>query len=144
MKRPANFAACALLAGAALLGLATHALGQVGATSPAVPMDLAEVLRIVHETSPRMAIQRESIAGAEANRITAGAYPNPTLNFGRSRPRGGQATLFAGSRQDQATLDVPLLIAGQQAARIERAERLIEAARARVSAGESSLAAELT
>ncbi len=111
-------------------------------TAQTDPMDLGQVLRIVRETSPRLAIQRESIAGAEANRITAGAYPNPNLSFGRSRPYGGQATLFTGSRQDQATLDVPLLIAGQRPARIERAEREIEAARARVAAGASSLAGE--
>ncbi len=105
------------------------------------PVDLAEVLRIARERSPRLAIQRESIAGAEANRITAGAYPNPTISFGRSHPYG-QGTLFTGSRQDQATLEVPLLLAGQRPARIERAEREIEAARARVVAGASSLAGE--
>ena len=38
--------------------------------------------------------------------------------------------------------DVPLLIAGQRTARLEKAERDIEAARARVAAGASSLAAE--
>ncbi len=145
----ATRAICALMAGAWLAG-APWAYAQRMASDPPPrdptaqtdPMDLGQVLRIVRESSPRLAIQRESIAGAEANRITAGAYPNPNVSFGRSRPYGGQATLFSGSRQDQATLDVPLLIAGQRPARIERAEREIEAARARVAAGASSLAGE--
>ena len=110
--------------------------------SAADVMDLAEVLRIVRDLSPRLAIERQNISGAEANRITAGAYPNPTMNYGRFRPQGGQATLFEGSRQEQATVDVPLLIAGQRSARVDKAEREIEAARARVAVGASSLAAE--
>lgn len=139
-----NLRGCAprrlIFIGACLLGAAS--VGAQGNAAVADSMDLAEVLRIVREVSPRLAVQRETISGAQANRITAGVHPNPTLNFGRSRPYGGQATLFSGSRQDQATLDVPLLIAGQRTARIERAEREIEAARARVDAGASSLAAE--
>jgi len=105
-------------------------------------VDLPAVLRLVREASPRLSIEREAITGAVANRITAGAYPNPTLNYGRSQPGGGQATQFDGSRQQQATVDVPLLIAGQRSARLEKAEREIEAAKARVSLGASSLAAE--
>jgi outer membrane protein, heavy metal efflux system len=132
----------ALAAGCSML-CATLACAQGAAPAPlATPLTLGEVLRIVREGSPRVALQRESIAGAEAGRIIAGAYPNPTLSLGRSRPYGGQATLFTGSRQDQASLDVPLLLAGQRPARIERAEREIEAARARVTAGVSSLDAE--
>lgn len=112
--------------------------------SAAVPetVDLAAVLRIVREVSPRLAVERYAITGAEANRITASAYPNPTLNYGYSRQGGGQATLFTGRRQDQTSIDVPLLIAGQRGARIEKAEREVEAARARVASGASSLAAE--
>jgi cobalt-zinc-cadmium efflux system outer membrane protein len=105
-------------------------------------VDLASVLRLARDASPRLAAERQAIAGAEAGRITAEAYPNPTLSFGRFRPSGGQATMFDGSRQSQANVDVPLLIAGQRSARIERAEREIEAARARVTSGVSSLAAE--
>lgn len=117
------------------------AYAQESAPPPDV-VDLAAVLRLARDASPRLAIERQVVAGAEANRITAGAYPNPTLNYGRLRPSSGQATLFEGSRQEQATFDVPLLVAGQRSARIERAEREIEAARARVASGASSLAAE--
>lgn len=114
---------------------------QEASRLPAV-VDLQALLRLARDLSPRLAIERQAIAGAEANRITAGAYPNPTLSYGRFKPGGGQATLFDGSRQEQATLEVPLLIAGQRTARVEKAEREIEAARARVALGASSLSAE--
>ena len=105
-------------------------------------VDLPTVLRLVRDASPRLSIERQAVAGAEANRITAGAYPNPTVSYGRFRPSGGQATLFEGSRQEQTTVELPLLIAGQRSARVAKAEREIEAARARVASGASSLAAE--
>ena len=125
---------------AILIGLGP-ARAQDKSAAPEV-VDLPTLLRLVRDASPRLAVERQAIAGAEANRITAGAYPNPSLSIGRFRPSGGQATLFEGSRQDLATIEVPLLIAGQQSARVERAERDIEAARARVASGASSLAAE--
>lgn len=105
-------------------------------------VDLPAVLRLARDASPRLSLEREGVAGAEASRITAGAYPNPTLNYGLSRPSGGQSSMFDGNRQQQVTVDVPLLFAGQRSARVERAEREIEAARARVASGASSLAAE--
>jgi len=108
---------------------------------PAV-VDLPAVLKLVREVSPRLSLERQGVAGAEANRITAGAYPNPTVNYGRYRPSGGGATLFDGTRQEQTIVELPLLIAGQRGARVEKAERDIEAARARVISGASSLAAE--
>ena len=143
MKLRVSLTLC--LAAACLLGGASvRAQGGAGrgSTPETASMDLAEVLRIVREVSPRLAIQREGVRTAEAGRITAGAYPNPSVSFGRSRPSGGQSTLFTGTRQDQASLDMPLLIAGQRSARLDRAEREIEAARTRVDAGASSLAAE--
>ncbi len=105
-------------------------------------VDLPAVIRLAREASPRLSIERQALAGAEANRITAGAYPNPSVSYGLSRPSGGQATQFDGTRQQQATVEVPLLIAGQRSARIDKAEREIEAARARVVSGSSSLSAE--
>lgn len=126
---------------ALVAGPAPAASAQEIPVAPDV-VDLPTVLRLVRDASPRLSVERQAIAGAEANLITAEAYPNPTLNYGRSRPSGGEATLFTGSRQEQATLEVPLLIAGQRTARIDKAERDIEAARARVASGASSLAAE--
>jgi cobalt-zinc-cadmium efflux system outer membrane protein len=110
---------------------------------PPETVELPALLRLVRDASPRLAVERQAVAGAEAGRIAAEAYPNPTLSFGRFRPSGGQSgTLFDGSRQSQANLEVPVQIAGQRGARIERAEREVEAARARVASGASSLGAE--
>ncbi len=129
---------------AALSALLLHAGAQAqDNAAPPDAVDLAAVLRLARDASPRLAVERQAIAGAEANRISAGAYPNPTLNYGRFRPSSGQAsTLFTGTRQEQATVELPLLVGGQRSARVERAERDIEAARARVASGASSLAAE--
>ena len=130
----------AILAAACLVGLAP-ARAEEPARAPEV-VDLPVLLRLVRDTSPRLAVERQAIAGAQAGRIAAEAYPNPTLSFGRFKPSGGQSTMFDGNRQSQANLEVPVLIAGQRGARIERAEREIEAAQARVASGASSLAAE--
>jgi cobalt-zinc-cadmium efflux system outer membrane protein len=133
--------------GLAAVVLAAFMAGPAPAGAQEIPVapdivDLPALLRLVRDVSPRLSVERQAIAGAEANRITAGAYPNPTLNYGRFRPSGGQATIFEGGRQEQATFEVPLLIAGQRSARMDKAEREIEAARARVASGASSLAAE--
>jgi len=131
---------------AIVVAICLAGLAPAGAQEPPRPpetVDLPMLLRLVREASPRLAVERQAIAGAEAGRIAAEAYPNPTLGFGRFRPSGGQSgTLFDGSRQSQANLEVPVLIAGQRGARIERAEREIEAAQARVASGASSLGAE--
>ena len=129
-----------------ILAVCLAGLAPAGAQEPPrAPevVDLPVLLRLVRDASPRLAVERQAIAGAEAGRIAAEAYPNPTLSFGRFRPSGGQSgTLFDGNRQSQANLEVPVLIAGQRGARIERADLEIEAARARVASGASSLAAE--
>lgn len=131
------------LAGAFAILCLGPAPGRAEERAPAPDVvDLFAVIRLAREASPRLSIERQGLAGAEANRVTAGAYPNPTLNYGYSRPNAGQATMFDGTRQQQATVEVPLLIAGQRSARIDKAEREIEAARARVVSGSSSLSAE--
>jgi cobalt-zinc-cadmium efflux system outer membrane protein len=108
---------------------------------PAV-VDLAAVLRLARDVSPRLSVERQAVAGAEASVTIAGALPNPIVSYGRYRPINNATTLFEGSRQEQGTIELPLLIAGQRSARVEKAERDLDAARARVASGASSLAAE--
>jgi cobalt-zinc-cadmium efflux system outer membrane protein len=103
-------------------------------------LTLPALLRLVAERSPRLAVERVGVDAAEADRVTAGALPNPTVSYGRSRPSGGANTVFEGSRQQQAGVDFPLLIAGQRAARIEAAEQGVLGARARVGVAGSELA----
>ena len=125
------------------LALATHGEARAQSAEP-LPgvVDLAAVLKLARDVSPRLSVEREAVAGAEANVTIAGALPNPVLSYGRYRPIHNATTLFEGSRQEQGTVELPLLIAGQRSARVEKAERDLEAARARVASGASSLAAE--
>ncbi len=105
-------------------------------------VDLPAVLALAREASPRLQIEREAVSAAEARRISAGALPNPRIAIGRSRPAGGSATMFDGRNQTDTSVEFPLLLAGQRGARIEAAERFIDAARARVRVGENQLAEE--
>lgn len=139
MKR---FGSLRMAAAIALLSSYANLCPAQGATMPDSTVDLRTVLRLAQEASPRLAIERQSLAGAEANRIIAGVLPNPSVSYGRFRPRSGAASLFDGTRQEQFTFDVPLLIAGQRGARIDKADLEIEAARARIASGASTLSAE--
>jgi cobalt-zinc-cadmium efflux system outer membrane protein len=90
------------------------------------------MLRLVAERSPRLAAERVAIDAAEAERIGAAAYPNPTVSVGRYKPAGGARTVFDASSQSQTTLDFPVLIGGQRKARMDAAERAVDLARAQV------------
>src|SRR5215469_5148475 len=120
----------------AALCLTLFASPSPAVESAGVPdaVDLATVLRLVREASPRAAAEREDISQAEAQRITAGEYPNPTLSYNRAQPGGGAAgTQFTGANQQQTSVEFPLLFPGQYSARVAKAEQDIEAARARVA-----------
>lgn len=129
----------AAILGLALAAIAPCAFSQDGAALPAA-LTLPALLDLVAERSPRLAIERAGVDAAEADRVTAGALPNPTLSYGRSRPAGGANTVFEGSRQQQAGLDLPLLVAGQRGARLEAAEQGVLGARARAGLARSDLA----
>lgn len=103
-------------------------------------LTLPILLQLVAERSPRLAAEQVAIDVAEAERITAGVLPNPTLSYGRFKPSGGMNTIFEGSLQQQATVDFPLLIAGQRGARMEAAEQGMLATRARVGLTGNELA----
>jgi len=59
------------------------------AAGPPDAVDLAAVVRLVKEGSPRYSADLQSVAIAEAERIGAAALPNPTLNYNYQRPNGG-------------------------------------------------------
>lgn len=120
--------------------IGSFARAQDQNAAPPERLTLPVLLRLVAERSPRLAVEQVAIDAAEADRITAGALPNPTVSYGRFKPSGGANTLFDGSRQQQATVDFPLLIAGQRGARIEAAEKGMLATRARVGLAGNELA----
>lgn len=107
---------------------------------PPERLTLPVLLQLVAERSPKLAVEQVAIDAAMADRITAGALPNPTVNYGHFKPSGGANTLFEGTRQQQATVDFPLLIAGQRGARIEAADQGLLATRARVGLAGDELA----
>ncbi|HTF15883.1 MAG TPA: TolC family protein [Burkholderiales bacterium] len=129
---------------AILLAVTTLSATSLRAQEPASALPerltLPVLLRLVAERSPRLAVEQTAIDTAEAERISAGAFPNPTVSYGRFAPSGGAKTMFDGSQQQQATVDLPLLIGGQRGARIEAAEQGLLATRARVGLAGNELA----
>jgi len=105
---------------------------------------LDEALRIVSE-GPRVAASQRDADAARADRDAAGRFANPSLSFGRSRPSGGERTIFDGDRQDQASLELPVPIFGQRSARVQVAERQVERAQWQVQStlGEARKSAAL-
>jgi cobalt-zinc-cadmium efflux system outer membrane protein len=108
----------------------------------AVTMD--ELLKIVTR-SPRVLAAELDAEGARADRLTAGALPNPTLSYGAARPSSGERTMFDANSQQQATVELPIPIFGQRGARIEAADRQIVRAESqlRLTASEARRAAAL-
>lgn len=88
---------------------------------PPQTVTLEDVLRIV-ETSPRVAVSRREADMARAERTAAGALPNPTVSLGRSTQSAGERTLFDGSSQQQAQVEIPVPIFGQRGARVRAAD----------------------
>jgi cobalt-zinc-cadmium efflux system outer membrane protein len=109
---------------AALALLASSPVLAQQAQPPALANEvtLEQVLEIV-ATSPRISAASREAEAARFDRRAAGAYPNPSLTFGSSRPSGGERTIFDADRQSQTLLEVPLPVFGQMGARERAADR---------------------
>ncbi len=83
---------------------------------------LEQVLDLVARNPRVVAAERDADA-ARAERVTAGALPNPSLSLGTSRPSGGERTMFDGNSQQQATVELPIPVFGQREARARAADR---------------------
>lgn len=138
-RSPGRMLAVALVSACAVV----PAVAQPVAGALPAEVDLPAVLRLAREASPRLAVEREAVAAAEARRITAGALPNPRIGVAHARRGGGAPTVFDARRQTDTAIEFPLLVAGQRRARVEAAERWIDTAHARVRAGENALAEEV-
>src|SRR6185295_8278468 len=91
---------------------------------PPAAVTIDELLKMVAR-SPRVLAAERDADVARAERVTAGALPNPTLGYGAARPGGGERTMFDGNSQQQATIELPLPIFGQRGARVDAADRQI-------------------
>lgn len=118
-----------------MLVVLAFAASRAAAQLPSV-VTLEEALRMV-ERNPRIVASRHDADAARAERVTAGALPNPSLSVGSSRPSGGDRTIFNGSSQQQVNIDVPLPIFGQRAARERAAELQVGRADSQIRLTES-------
>ncbi len=100
-----------------------------------------DVARLLGDKNPRIAAEREAIASARADRISAGAYPNPKIGFNHQIP-SAQSTMFNGIYQETVGVEQPILIPGQRSARIAKANADIAAAQAHVIANTGNIAAD--
>ncbi|MDP1667314.1 MAG: TolC family protein [Methylobacter sp.] len=94
---------------------------------------IRELLLIVREKSPRYALASSPIEAAQAEVVAADVLPNPKVSYGRYDQAGGRRnTQFDGPSQQNITVEIPMLLAGQRGARKEAAERQVEVAEANV------------
>ncbi len=103
--------------------------------SQALPkvVSIQQLLQVVREKSPRYALARTQIETAQTEVVAAGVLPNPKVSYGRFDQAGGRLnTQFDGPSQQNVTLELPLLIAGQRSARKTAAERRVEVSEANV------------
>lgn len=108
---------------------------------PPDAVNLETVLTLAREASPRLALERQGIAMAKAERVKAGAFPNPTVTVGQQH-QGGRPTQFDGRWAQGVAVELPLLLGGQRGARVKAADQGIEAAKAQVVAAGHALAAD--
>ncbi len=113
--------------------------------APLLPraVTMSQLLRIVREKSPRFAAVRTQIGRARAEVVGAGVLPNPRITYGHYQLSSRRNTMFEGKAQEEATLEIPVLIAGQRFARIEAAERRMDATEAGVEAEFAGLIREV-
>jgi outer membrane protein, heavy metal efflux system len=98
-------------------------------------ISLSQAQSAARAASPELRAAREAAAAAAARERQAGAFPNPTLAYGREQTaRNGQT-----SAQDIAQLEQPLEIGGQRGARRDVARLRRAAADARLVAATAQL-----
>lgn len=95
---------------------------------------IQQLLEITRNKSPRFAALRQRIEMAGADVVAAGVLPNPRISYGRYDLLTRQNTMYDGNVQQQVTLEVPVLIAGQRGKRVEAAEKKVDATAAEIEA----------
>lgn len=111
------------------------------AEQPPESVDLPAVLTLARGASPRLELERKQIALAQAERTTAGAYPNPSLSFERAR-QPGELTNFSSKVARQWSVQQQILLPGQRSSRVRAADLGVDAARSRLTATGNDLTAD--
>ena len=118
-------------------GIATAAAAQ----QPALPtLRLGQAIEAARRVNPDVRAAREALAAATARERQAGAYPNPTLSYGREQTSAAGET----NSQNIAAVEQRLEIGGVRGARAEAARLRREAAAARLDAAVTALSFETT
>ena len=92
-------------------------------------VNVNDLLRMLKEKSPQVAVERARVGVAAAETVAARAYPNPTLGY--ELVAGLHGADYVNGTQHEITLEQPVLVAGQRGARRTAADRGVTAARAR-------------
>jgi cobalt-zinc-cadmium efflux system outer membrane protein len=122
-----------LCAAGALWLLAGPLAAQAPTGSLAARLTLAEARAMAQRTSPELAAAHHALTAAQARERQAGAFPNPTLTYGREQTARDGAT----NAQNMLTLEQRLEIGGQRGARREAAGLQRAATEARLAAAEA-------
>jgi cobalt-zinc-cadmium efflux system outer membrane protein len=102
---------------------------------------IQQLLQIVREKSPKFAVVRSQIEAVQADVVAANVLPNPKISYGRYDQAAGRlGTQFDGRSQQNVTVEVPVLLAGQRGARKEAAERKVDVSETDVEAQYNQLA----
>lgn len=126
-----KLSACALL----LLFNSSNVYSIEQTKNKALPNEVTirELLLLVREKSPRYLFALNQIEAAQAEVVAADVLPNPKVSYGRYDQAGGRRnTQFDGPSQQNVSVEVPLLLAGQRGARKDAAERRVDVAEADV------------
>ena len=121
------------IGGLLLLNLVAVPASADPETVPTV-VTIGQLLQIVRNESPRYAVLLQHIETARAEVVAAGVLPNPRISYGRYDLVSRVNTMYDGHVQQAVTLEVPVLISGQRGARVEAAEKGVDAAAANVEA----------
>lgn len=119
------------------LGLAAACLSPVSAWAQATrPLTLEQALDQALLHSPRLAAARQAVEAAQGAARQAGLWRNPTLNATVEDPRRD-------TRTTAITLDIPLELGGQRAARLRAAAQAVDLASAELSQTRADVRADV-
>ncbi|MGH7519528.1 MAG: TolC family protein [Gemmatimonadales bacterium] len=136
MRIALSVAACA----AGALWLLPRSGGAQEPSSPQRPLTLVEAREMARQRSPELEAALHVVTSAAGRERQAGAWPNPTLSYGREETsRSGQSDV-----QDILSLEQPLEVGGQRGARRQAAGLARMAAEARVAATAARVDFEVT
>jgi cobalt-zinc-cadmium efflux system outer membrane protein len=145
MRSPLPFllsAAAGLMAGS-MPGLAEPpaAVESTVPNASPVEMTLADALAALRGGNPRTAADRARVDVARADVVAAGVLPNPVLDYEGTRLESGVNT--GAATVDSWSVEWPVLVSGQRAARTQAAKSAASATEAHVEAGQAERALAL-